>query len=103
MWVFSGPVAPLLLGRVALSQAQEKARVRRLPGSSPTLLGHCASSFVLGSKAQAAKEIFFLTFYSMLGAELINNVMIVSGKQQGTQPYIYVYPFSPRLPSHPGC
>ena len=20
-----------------------------------------------------------------------------------TQPYIYVYPFSPRLPSHPGC
>ena len=22
---------------------------------------------------------------------------------KGTQPYVYVYPFSPRLPSHPGC
>ena len=23
--------------------------------------------------------------------------------REGTQPYIYVYPFSPKLPSHPGC
>ena len=29
--------------------------------------------------------------------------MIVSGKQEGTQPFIYMYPFSPKLPSHPGC
>ena len=30
---------------------------------------------------------------------MINNVVIVSG----TQSYIYMYPFSLKLPSHPGC
>ena len=31
-----------------------------------------------------------------------NNV-IVSGEQQSDQPYIYIYPLSPKFPSHPGC
>ena len=31
---------------------------------------------------------------------LINNVVIISGE---TQPYIYTYSFSPKLPSYPGC
>ena len=34
--------------------------------------------------------------------QLINDV-IVSGEQRGTQPYIYMYPFSPKLPSQPLC
>ena len=29
--------------------------------------------------------------------------MIGSGGQKGAQPYIYTYPFSPKLPSQPGC
>ena len=28
---------------------------------------------------------------------------MVSGEQEETQPYIHTYPFSPKLPSHPGC
>ena len=32
----------------------------------------------------------------------INNVVIVSGAWQGTQPYIYMYRFSSELPSLPG-
>ena len=31
-----------------------------------------------------------------------NNV-IVSGEKQSDQPYVYIYPFSPKFPSHPGC
>ena len=33
----------------------------------------------------------------------MDNVVIVSGEQGGTQPYIYMFSFSPKLPSHPGC
>ena len=36
-------------------------------------------------------------------AWLINNTVIVLGNSEGTQPYIYMYPFSPKLPSHPSC
>ena len=33
----------------------------------------------------------------------MDNVVIVSGEQGGTQSYMYMFPFSPKLPSHPGC
>ena len=33
---------------------------------------------------------------------MINDVT-VSGEQQRDSPFIYVYPFSPKLPSHPDC
>ena len=36
-----------------------------------------------------------------IGVQPINNVMIVSG-WEGTQPYIYMYPFCLKHPSHPG-
>ena len=42
------------------------------------------------------------TFYFVLGVELMSNV-IVSVNSEGTQPYIYMYPFSPKLPSYPAC
>ena len=32
----------------------------------------------------------------------VNNVVTVSGGQQGTQSYIYMYPISLKLPFHPG-
>ena len=40
------------------------------------------------------KKIFlnFILGYS----KLTNNVVIVSGGQQSTQPYIYMYPFPPK-------
>ena len=41
-------------------------------------------------------------FKFYIWVEAVNNVVIVSGELQGTQPFIYMYPFSPRLPSHPG-
>ena len=35
---------------------------------------------------------------------MINNVLIISGKQQRDQLYIInMYPFSPKLPSYPVC
>ena len=32
-----------------------------------------------------------------------NNVMRVLVNSKGTHPYVFLYPFSPKLPSHPGC
>ena len=43
----------------------------------------------------------FLYFLLCIGVLPINNIVIVSSKQQETQPDIYMYPFSPKLPSHP--
>ena len=42
-------------------------------------------------------------FLLFIGAELMNKVVIVPGEQQGAQPYIHVYPFSPTLRSCPAC
>ena len=43
---------------------------------------------------------FFLIFYFILGYSRL----IVSGEQQRDSAVsIYTFPFSPRLPSHPGC
>ena len=38
-----------------------------------------------------------------IGVQLINNVVTVSGERGRNQAYIYIYPFSLKLPSHPGC
>ena len=40
---------------------------------------------------------FFKTCYFVLGYSQ-NNVMIVSANSKGTQPYLYMYPFSPKFP-----
>ena len=53
--------------------------------------GHIYISFFLN-------KFFFNFFYFGIGVQLINNVVIVSG--EGTLSYIYMYPFSPKLPSH---
>ena len=34
---------------------------------------------------------------------LINNVTTISGGSERTQPYIFIYPFSPNIPSYPDC
>ena len=34
---------------------------------------------------------------------MINNVVSFQVDSKGTQPYIYIYPFSPKLPSYPDC
>ena len=39
---------------------------------------------------------------SHIGVQQIKNVNFKLNSK-GTQPYIYMYPFSPKLPSHPGC
>ena len=39
-----------------------------------------------------------LNFLLYTEIQLTNNVVIVSGGQKVTQPYIYMYPFSPKLP-----
>ena len=34
----------------------------------------------------------------------MNNVVIISGRhQRDSAIHVYMYPFSPKLPSHPGC
>ena len=45
----------------------------------------------------------FVFNFLCIGVQPINNVVIVSGGQQGTQRHIYMYPFSPTLPFHLGC
>ena len=53
--------------------------------------GHIYISFLLN-------KLFLNFFYFGIGVQLINNVVIFSG--EGTLSYIYMYPFSPKLPSH---
>ena len=43
---------------------------------------------------------FFLTFFFVL-RQPINNVTMFPVNNKGTQPYINIYPFSPKLSSHP--
>ena len=45
----------------------------------------------------------FLIFHFCVGIQPTDTVVIVQVNSEGTQPYIYMGPFSPRLPSHPGC
>ena len=45
----------------------------------------------------------FIFNFLFIGVQPITNVVIVSVRQEETQPYIYMYPFSPKLPSHLGC
>ena len=40
----------------------------------------------------------FIFNFLFIGVQPINNVVIVSGGQQGTQPHIYIYLFSPNSP-----
>ena len=46
---------------------------------------------------------FILTFYFVLGHSQLTMVKQFQVNCEGTQPYINMYPFSPKLPSHPGC
>ena len=43
----------------------------------------------------------FLTFYFVLGYSRL--AMLEQFQVRGTQPYLYMYPFSSKLPSHLGC
>ena len=52
------------------------------------------------------KSVFLpLNFLFCTGVKLINNVVTVSGEQRrdSTQPYLYIYPFSPKPLFHPSC
>ena len=66
--------------------------------------------------SSSSSSFFFFTLstiYFLLGySQLTNSVVIVSGEQWrdpaihirlSIQPYIYIYPFYPKRPSHPGC
>ena len=47
-----------------------------------------------------------LTFYFVLEYSWLTNndcLWQFQVNSKGTQPYIYMYSFSPKLPSHPGC
>ena len=46
---------------------------------------------------------FFLTFYFILEYSLLTMLWWFQVGSKGTQPYIYMYPFSSKLPSHPAC
>ena len=43
---------------------------------------------------------FTLNFYFILE---YSRLIVFQVDCQGTQPFIHMYPFSPKLPSHPGC
>ena len=46
--------------------------------------------------------IYFWTFYFVLGSSWLTMLWYFHMNSEGTQPYIYMYPFSPS-PYHPGC
>ena len=46
---------------------------------------------------------FFKTFYFVLGYSQLAMLWWFQVNSEGTQPYVYMYPFSPKLPSHPVC
>ena len=54
-------------------------------------------------KTRSFFKRIFKTLYFMLEYSWLNTVVRVSGGHQREQPYVYMYPFSPRLPSYPGC
>ena len=43
------------------------------------------------------------SFLFRIGVQPIHNAAVISGEHKGTQPYVCQYPFSPKIPSHPGC
>ena len=45
----------------------------------------------------------FLTFYFVSGYSRLTMLWQFQVNNKGTQTYIYMYPFSPKLPSLPGC
>ena len=46
---------------------------------------------------------FFLTFYFVLGYSQLITLSQLQVNSAGIQPYIYINPFSPSIPSHLGC
>ena len=61
-----------------------------------------------GSEADSPCQLtilffFFLTFYFILEYSRLTMLWYFQADSQGTQPYIYVYPLSSKLLSHPGC
>ena len=48
------------------------------------------------------RHVYFLPFYFVLEHSLLTMLQSFQANSKGTQPYIYMYPFSPKLPSHPG-
>ena len=56
------------------------------------------------SRTEVAGLLFFLSFYFILEYSWSITVLCYfQVDSKGTQPYLYMYPFSPKLPSHPGC
>ena len=52
------------------------------------------------------QDIYFFLTLNILFCFGINRLTMLWEFQvnsEETQPYIYMYPFSPKLPSHPGC
>ena len=47
--------------------------------------------------------VFFWTFYFVLGYSRLTMLWQFQVNSEGTQPHIYVRPFSPKRPSQPGC
>ena len=47
--------------------------------------------------------LFFFTFYFILECGWLTMLWQFQVDSKGIQPYIYMYPFSPKLPSQPGC
>ena len=66
------------------------------------LSSSCASLLLWNSNtfffSHHACSLYFFSFLFCIGVEPINNVVRVSGGAP-----LYTYPFSPKLPSHPGC
>ena len=62
-----------------------------------------ATQFRNGKSLKQTLLLSFLTFYFILEYSQLTMLLQFQVDSKGTQPYIYMYPFSPKSPSHPGC
>ena len=69
----------------------------------PCLLHLQMDSLLPSLQGSSNVTVFYLTFYFVLGNSQLTMLWQFQVGNKGTQPYIYMYPFSPKLPSHPGC
>ena len=66
-------------------------------------IGASASASVLPMNIQGWFPLGLTDLISLKSKELSRVLWYLWTHSKGTQPYIYMYPFSPKLPSHPGC
>ena len=104
----SGPLLPLHLITFSVSAKKKWSVPSKLnspyfsqPGNNQEVLNYF---FLLANFIQSLFFfVLFWTFYFTLEYSRLTMLQQVQVLSRVTQPYIFMYPFCSKLPSHPGC